>query len=1317
MYMPRRLWFEDATGKRQEVREDDLLRRPEPLVILGEPGMGKSRLLDQLARGAGVETVTARKLIRRPDPRPLLGDNRLIVVDALDEVAASGEGDAVDRVLQRLAQLEFPRFVLSCRVGDWRAATSVAAIRDEYSEPPLQLHLDPLEADEQERFLGEHVGSQRARKLLRHFRSFGLDFLGNPQTLELIAKLPADQLLPTTSTALFEQAITVMRQEHSNRRQELELPEQAALDAAGAAFAGLILSGSSALVRRASANLADGEIALPEVEALDDGNVERTIRTTGLFASVGHDGFTYWHRRVGEFLGARWLARQVDTPAKRERLLHLFHAQDLVPASLRGLHAWLARYPHFASRVIAADPMGVVEYGDADGLAPAQAWELLSSLTRLAERNPRFRDWQPVRAVALVSGSVATEAERLLADPSASFGLRLLIAEQVARSGYTERFVDTLHRLLLDPSDVFAIRRAAGDALLEAKGADWPILLEELRCQASEDSTRLAFELMQQLGIEFLSDEQVVATALAYDGLTLCALPPTDGRGISVLFWRFGDRVPAQRLDRLLDILTDYTRDLLPEHVGIEEIEVIDLAFDLIARRLDAGPVEPLRLWSWLQPYEEQHSYRRERKDLVQTWLREHDDIRREIQAHVILHDNEPNIRSRAFKLFWRSPGLAPTDDDIVALLGHFDPKDRSDDRWREVLELVPHEGEQGRASREAARVFVAHDPQMSAWLDRLAEPPLPEWKRKQDEKARQRAAKRALEHAEHRRHYQERVADVRAGEFGVILPLAQAYLKLFHDLGDGLAAHERVADWLGEEIAAVAHQGFEAFLTARSPRPTARQMAVSFARGRRWNAGPIIVAALAERVRTRDRPFDDLRDERLMAGVFELWHTHLHDHAKLPDLLPRLEAELRQRGAWETATRLYLIPQLKRRRDHVDRLYQLMRSDEDAVLATHLAAEWLSQCPDMPTQPETEMIDRLVLSRRRDELRTIGDARRARSLNEDQRRNWDAVQLLFDFDAARARLGEAIEPELLWHLRARAGGGLYDGRSLTSLSPQQLAWIIATFRRLWPVKRRPTGGSSGDVSPWDATDYINSVISRLGNNTSAEAFAALETLLEDLPDGYTEYLRIVIAEQRQKRVDAAYDPPTLAQISTVLDSGMPADAGDLQATMLYALNTVQAQLRGNDVDWYRGYFREDGRHKNEEPCRDELIKMLRAIDGRFEYAPERHVADDKRVDIFVRADGQSALPIEVKGQWHPELWTGADAQLDYLYLNDWRAERGIYLALWFGGNAKLAKVPTGVARPTTAAELEQALVATSKAARDGRVAIVVLDLTRPAPC
>ena len=59
--------------------------------------------------------------------------------------------------------------------------------------------------------------------------------------------------------------------------------------------------------------------------------------------------------------------------------------------------------PHLADAVIAADPMGVIEYGDADAMTAQQARALFEALETLAHQNPRFWQRGTARAGTLVS--------------------------------------------------------------------------------------------------------------------------------------------------------------------------------------------------------------------------------------------------------------------------------------------------------------------------------------------------------------------------------------------------------------------------------------------------------------------------------------------------------------------------------------------------------------------------------------------------------------------------------------------------------------------------------------------------------------------------------------------------------------------------------------------------------------------------------------------------------------------------------------------------------------------------------------------------
>lgn len=1311
-YISRCLWYLDEAGQRSELGDHELTSRPEPLVILGEPGMGKSWLLRNIAASAGLAKLEARQLIRHPKPEMLIGNAQLVVIDALDEVATKAEGDAIDQILSKLALANHPKFILSCRVADWQAATSVAGISDDYGVRPLQLHLVPFDRAQQRAALAVRVGDERAEQMLEHFDNFGLDFLGNPQTLNLIAQLPADRPLPATRRDLLEQAVLRLRKEHSDRKAAGELAEEQALDAAGAAFAGILISGNSAIVRRASANLDDGEIALADIEAFGGGHVGRVIGTR-LFSGA-NERFTYCHRRIAEYLGARWLIRQANNRTKRKRLLHLFHAQGLVPASLRGLHAWLALDEDLAPAVIAADPMGVIEYGDTDTMSAAHAKLLLHELARLAETNPQFRRWGKTPATALMSDAVAPLAWVTLKDQQAPFALRQLIIHQLEDEALASRYGGELLAMLRDPREVFSLRASAGDALGILPRNDWPELVEDLRRMGDWDSRRLAYELLEDRGLAPFSDNLIVDVVLAYAGLTFVTVDRQTSDRMAARFWRFPHLVPDERLEGLLDLFVEYFEALTCANDGERHLDLIDLIYALILRCLHAGEVEPGRLLGWVALFAKRPGYPTNRKQIPE-WISANPQVRRQIQRYALLEQTGGNLKERHWHLAQSGLGAIPDEADIVALLEILDPHDRTDMRWRELVQLVSHSGPDGQAIRDTARPFVAHNPQLQAWLERLGAPRQSRRERKLASQQRRRRAKKTMRFEEFRRDYRARRDDMDNGTYGAVVQPAEAYLKKYIDVGQKLPAHERVADWIGPDLAKLAHRGFEAFLVRKPPRPDARRIAISLGHDQCWNAGSIIVAALAERYRTRIDPFGDLPGERILAGLFELWRSRIDDHAGLGDLLPSLEAETKRRNLWECAHRLYITAQLKfGRRPNIDRLHELMGTPEDLEMASALASEWLTRFPDVPAEAEAKMIMRLLQSDRRHELKVIGDERRKLALDDERRRNWDVVQIMVDFDAAAARLTSGVEADLIWSLSHLAASREEDRPTVPLLGAQQMEWVISTFRILWPDMPGPLGVREGRQNPCDATDFINGRISALARDTSDDARAALETLRYAPTDGYTPHLKVVLAEQAQRHVDANYQPPSLSQVKAILTADMPVSSADLQATMLDALTDVQGRLKGDDVDWYRSFFRENGRHKDEEPCRDEIIKMLRVVDGRFQYTPEAHVADEKRVDIVVGAGNKRIVPIEVKGAWHRDLWTAADRQLDHRYVNDWRAECGIYLVLWFDDRSHRTAQPDGSKCPVTPETLRQALTAGSAAVRSGRVEVVVLDLTRP---
>ena len=150
------------------LTQSDLMDQAGPVVVLGEAGMGKSELLKWLGESPRHALCTAQQLINRHAPRTLLGDAEILVVDALDEVAAQRDGDALDPVLRRLGEVGYPPFVLSCRVSDWRSATGLQAIREQYDSAPLELHLEPFTEQDAVSHLADHLGGARAAEVVGH---------------------------------------------------------------------------------------------------------------------------------------------------------------------------------------------------------------------------------------------------------------------------------------------------------------------------------------------------------------------------------------------------------------------------------------------------------------------------------------------------------------------------------------------------------------------------------------------------------------------------------------------------------------------------------------------------------------------------------------------------------------------------------------------------------------------------------------------------------------------------------------------------------------------------------------------------------------------------------------------------------------------------------------------------------------------------------------------------------------------------------------------------------------------------------------------
>src|SRR3989338_2438063 len=250
VYISRHLSYVDLVeGERQTVTEADLADVQPPAVILGEPGMGKSGLLKNLAaQDSKFELISALALKRR---QAAFASGKIVLVDGLDELPGARDEDPIQDVLTKLAELGSPPFFLSCRANDWRDVAK-ESIREDYGREPVEYRIAPLTEAEAVTFLRGTHGEDAARDFVATMEKQGVsEFYGNPLTLQLIARVLArGGVVPLDRADLFSRASDLLRQEQNPRRPYSPLSSLSkveALGALGAACAALILTGSEAI--------------------------------------------------------------------------------------------------------------------------------------------------------------------------------------------------------------------------------------------------------------------------------------------------------------------------------------------------------------------------------------------------------------------------------------------------------------------------------------------------------------------------------------------------------------------------------------------------------------------------------------------------------------------------------------------------------------------------------------------------------------------------------------------------------------------------------------------------------------------------------------------------------------------------------------------------------------------------------------------------------------------------------------------------------------------------------------------------------------
>lgn len=379
-YIKRTLIADQGKPTERSISEDDLGTLNGPLIILGDPGLGKTRLTETLESVGGGLRVAGGTFYRNENISSFaIPKGGTIIIDGLDEIAAASGQSAVDEVLRKLSRIGAPRFVLSCRAADWQGSADRYKIAVDYGIEPTTLLLQPFSTDQAIEFLHSVDGTLDAPEIVSTLEARDLgELCGNPLTLTLVAEVAKNgKGLPQTRSDLFVSACEVLVRETNRAHQgsrAARLTLDQLLDSAGAIFAHLLLSGSTGVADRPRTEIPDGYISKSDLSEIPDAPEVQAVLKTRLFQSAGENLSIPFHRVIAEFLGARWLAKRMSNELSERRVLHALGTINGVPSALRGLHAWLAFFSDaIADRCIRTDPYGVLRYGETSNLSVDRA--------------------------------------------------------------------------------------------------------------------------------------------------------------------------------------------------------------------------------------------------------------------------------------------------------------------------------------------------------------------------------------------------------------------------------------------------------------------------------------------------------------------------------------------------------------------------------------------------------------------------------------------------------------------------------------------------------------------------------------------------------------------------------------------------------------------------------------------------------------------------------------------------------------------------------------------------------------------------------
>jgi hypothetical protein len=1329
----RRVKVTDGEGNddRSIERVSDLRAMPF-VVLLGEPGIGKSTVLAREAANEGASVISVRELMTGTKAQP----DATLFLDALDEYRTDGGAeDKVHTLANAIAGCDPPRWRLTCRSEDWRKAADIAPISKTTAGRSITVaQLLPLDLDEASAILAV-LGEADPGRFLKNAESYGATgFVENPLGLKLLQNAMADGgAWPANRFELFASATQKLAFERSAVRSVTERHgANEILDTAAEAFLLLLVSGARAIWRSNNEPPAVGDTRAYVTG--HDLQIDRSLLSdmldTPLFRGEG-ETFEPMHRTIAEFLAGRALAAAVRGSRSRpalplDRALALITGNDASPPTeLRGLFAWFAAHLAVAGdakpalRLIAADPVTVLSYGDAAVFNTSARRALLAAL---GQRDPYFRAFEV--GVTTVGGLAG---EDLAEDFAAILS---------GQTDDTHRQI-TVYEALTIGRPVLSMRPLLRSLALDGTQPEWQrIRAVEAYLNGAADPTHLRREMFDALATEPASVAREAVRARLAGGFAPGELTVADVRSVLADYRRCGsDNMmgPLYSLQKRLEtapmpeLFDDPIATRLPPRNDRDRgrsIEISCLLDHALAHAIrSAVGLSASTLWRWVANVrgESWSELKDETVKALTSWLDE--DSGREVAFfnEILLRDDRNGgpwlVSNEYIMTARRQPSAA-----VVQCLLKKAATDMSErDRLLAIaVETVVN-------AQHVASYWATYDQVIltgkDALLNRLTVSTIDEWRRNQSNRTAELNEEEERQRVKAVGDLEPILSDMAAGRHPENLGRA-AYI--YFERG-GPPDVQRVVDKTDAATAAVILAGWNQIAIEGLGGVDAAKLGVAGAEQRGYYVEAAAVAGCYRLLidgklsaSAADTPIDVA-----LAVLKSSWIVNDEETRKKLDqwAIDRLNVEP-VAGAAKLVE--YWAAALGAGATDLPGIWQL-QAEKSSSAALRLALDTLLET--RPTLEPSALRSAVRASAKiLNKTRLIDLARAAienSSVEGASRSVWVlAAFVLSPVANAALLMGEdGVENVALFLDDANSELiGVLGGMADVDQLPTRVLMIRALGPRAAPRDEFARGGRV--TEPQRLSETVRNAVNALAGDSLPEAGKALVDLANN-PDLVEWHPSIRHAQAQQGRLmrDQNFEHPTASAVRAALDCGPPVNASDLRAVVTAELNQLRAEIRSTDTTPWKRYWNVDSDGKVTKPlveneCRDHLLDRLRDRLNRYQIAaalPEARRGAETRADVLTLTGAGRNLPVEAKRHFHPDIWVAAATQLQGYTAAPGADGLGVYLVFWFGNDAHPTPArPDGSAGPSSGAELKEMLIADLPVELRDRTDVVVFDVSDP---